>query len=171
MVKSCSPFTRRDFLPEEELSPACVAWKKELQQDLEFIKRVCDFAVHRIYKHFANPGLEIGGCLIRLPLTPLFTNQIKAVTKPASFSRHGSNVEDYSASLIWQLDHDQFHIANPSWSAFVESIKQDVAQGLGLALSDIDFEPDKLALNLHLDFYPFWEISKTDHSSARPSRL
>lgn len=133
-------------MAEEELSPACVAWKKELQQDLESIKRVCDFAVHKIYNHFANPGLEIDGCLVPLPPTPLFANQIKAVAKPASFSRHGSNVEDYSASFIWQLDHDQFRIANPSLSAFVESIKQGVAQGLGLALSDIDFEPDKLLL-------------------------
>lgn len=52
----------------------------------------------------------------------------------------------HSPNLIWELDHDQFRIANPSWPAFLESIKHDVAQSLGLALSDADVEPDKLIL-------------------------
>lgn len=133
-------------MAEEGLSPACVAWKKELQQDLESVNTVGDLAVHKTHKHFANPGLEVDGCLVPLPLVPLFADRIKAVAKPASFSRNGADVVDYSANLIWELDHDQFRIANPSWSAFVESIKQDVAQDLGLALSDIDVEPDKLLL-------------------------
>lgn len=131
---------------EEELSPACVAWKKELQQDLESIQTVGDFAFRRNFKQFVNPVLEINGSLIPLPLIPLFADRIKAVAKPATFSSHGANVVDYSASLIWELDHDQFRIINPSWPEFLESIKQDVAHGLGMAPSDVDVKPDKLLL-------------------------
>lgn len=53
---------------------------------------------------------------------------------------------EYSADLIWKLNHGQFRTVNPSWPAFLESNKQDVAHGLGLALSDFDVEPDKLLL-------------------------
>lgn len=131
---------------EEELSPACVAWKKELQQDLESIQTIGDFAFKKDFKQSVNPALEIDGSLIPLPLIPLFADRIKAVANPATFSRHGANVLDYSASLIWELDHDQFRIINPSWPEFLESIKQDAAHGLGMVLSDIDVEPDKLLL-------------------------
>ncbi|KAG6365222.1 hypothetical protein INS49_006831 [Diaporthe citri] len=131
---------------EEELSQACVAWKKELQQDIESIQAVGDFAVKRNFKQFVNPALEIDGSLIPLPLIPLLADRIKAVAKPATFSKHGANMVDYSASLIWELHHDQFRIINPSWPEFLESIKQDVAHGLGMAPSDIDVEPDKLLL-------------------------
>lgn len=131
---------------EEELSPACVAWKKELQQDLESVQTVGDFAIQRIHTQFVNPGLEIDGCLIPLPLIPLFADQIKAVAKPAPISRDGGAVVDYSAWLTWELSHDDFRISNPAWSEFLESLKQDAAQRLGLALSDLIVEPDKLLL-------------------------
>ncbi|KAK7717492.1 hypothetical protein SLS64_002984 [Diaporthe eres] len=131
---------------EGELSPACVAWKKELQQDLESVQTVGDFAIQRIHTQFVNPGLEIDGCLIPLPLIPLFADQIKAVAKPAPISRDGGAVVDYSARLTWELSHDHFRIANPAWSEFLESLKQDAAQRLGLALSDLIVEPDKLLL-------------------------
>lgn len=131
---------------EEELGPACIAWKKRLQQDLDSIQTVGDFAFHRILKQFVNPALELDGSLIPLPLIPLFADRIKAVAKPATFSRQGANVVNDSVSLIWELDHGQFRIINPSWSEFLESIKQDVARGLGMALSDIDIELDKLLL-------------------------
>jgi hypothetical protein len=42
---------------EEELSPACLAWKKELQQDLESVQTVGDFAFQRNHTQFVNPGL------------------------------------------------------------------------------------------------------------------
>lgn len=128
---------------EEELSPACVAWKRELQRDLESVQTVGEFAVQRIYKEFVNPGLEIDGCLIPLPLVPSFADRIKVVAKPVHFKKDGATVVEHSADLIWELNHSQFRIVNPSWPAFLESIKQDVAHGLGLALSDFDVEPDK----------------------------
>lgn len=130
----------------EELSPACVAWKKKLQQDLESVQTVGDFAVQRIHTQFVNPGLEIDGCLIPLPLIPLFADQIKAVAKPAPISRDGGAVVDYSVRLTWALSHDDFRISNPAWLEFLESLKQDAAQRLGLALHDLIVEPDKLLL-------------------------
>lgn len=131
---------------EEELSPTCVAWKKELQRDLESVQTVGKFALQKIHKQFVNPGLEVDGCLIPLPLVPSFADRIKGVARPVRFARDGDNVVEYSADLIWELDHGQFRTVNPSWPAFLESIKQDVAHGLGLTLSDFDVEPDKLLL-------------------------
>lgn len=131
---------------EEELSPACVAWKRELQLDLESVQTVGEFAVQRIHTQFVNPGLEIDGCLIPLPLVPSFADRIKGVAKPVHFKKDGATVVEYSADLIWELNNSQFRIVNPSWPAFLESIKQDVAHGLGLALSDFDVEPDRLLL-------------------------
>lgn len=131
---------------EDELSPACVAWKRELQRDLESVQTVGEFAVQRIYKEFVNPGLEIDGCLIPLPLVPSFADRIRGVAKPVHFKKDGATVVEHSADLIWELNNSQFRIVNPSWPAFLESIKQDVAQGLGLALSDFDVEPDRLLL-------------------------
>lgn len=131
---------------EEKLSPACVAWKRELQRDLESVQTVGEFAFQRMHKQFVNPGLEIDGCLIPLPLVPSFADRIKGVAKPVNFTRDGATVVEYSAGLIWELSHGQFRIVNPSWPEFLESIKQDVAHGLGLALSDFDVEPDRLLL-------------------------
>lgn len=131
---------------EEKLSPASASWKKELQQDLESVQAVGEFACQSTHSQFANPGLEIDGIPISLPLNPHLVDRIKAVARPASFGRNGLDVVSHSPDLIWELVHDQFRIANPSWPSYLESIKQEAAHSLGWALSDVDVEADKLVL-------------------------
>lgn len=128
------------------MSPACIAWEKEPQQDFGSAHNIGDLAVQRIYNQSVNPGVVIDGHLIPLPLIPLLDDRIRAVATRASSSRNGVDLVDYSAGLIWELNYDQLRIISPSWPAFLESIKQDVAHGLGLAPSDIDVKPDKLLL-------------------------
>ncbi|KAJ0109209.1 hypothetical protein J7T55_009540 [Diaporthe amygdali] len=130
----------------EGLSPACLAWKKELHQDLESIHAVGDFAVHNIHQQFVNPGLEVAGCPIPLPLIPLLADQIKAVASLASCRSGDDTVVDNFSRLTWELNHDQFRAANPAWPAFLETIKQGASQSLGLDASDINVELDKLLL-------------------------
>lgn len=131
---------------EKQLSPARDSWKKELQQDLESVQTVGDFAYQRIHHQFVDPGLEIDGTLVSLPLSPLLADQIKAAAKPASLGRNEADAVEDSSGLIWELRNDHFRLVNPSWPAFLESINQDMAHGLGLALSDVDVELDKLVL-------------------------
>lgn len=78
------------------------------------------------------------------PQTPLLADRIKDVAKPASFRGIRTDIAQSSPNLVWELDHGQFQIANPSCPAFFETIKEDMAHGLGLTTSD--FKPAKLVL-------------------------
>ncbi|KAG8161592.1 hypothetical protein KVR01_008579 [Diaporthe batatas] len=131
---------------EEQLSPAWDSWKKALQQDLESVQALGDVACQTIHTNFVNPGVEVDGTLVSLPLSPLLADQIKAAAETASCGKNEAEVVESSSGLVWELNSDCFRTVNPSWPAFLGSIMQDMAHRLGLAPSDVDIASDKLVL-------------------------
>lgn len=129
-----------------DLDSDLVTWKQDVAEGLGKTQSFGDFAVQKKYSQFANPGLEISDCLIPLPLVSQFAHQIKSVSRPAPFGRGDDTLVDSSVRLTWELQGDEFQVTNPAWPEFLDTIKQDAANSLGLSPVDIHVEPHKLLL-------------------------
>ncbi|GKT42519.1 uncharacterized protein ColSpa_02700 [Colletotrichum spaethianum] len=120
-------------------------WKGTLRQCLKGIKSVGDFASFTRYTSFTNPALKIEGHpAFPLPLTPGHAELIKAACKQAPFGKGDDTLVDTSVRNTWELEHSQFELLNPEWSAFLVKVGTGSAGGLGLM--NISLKPHKLLL-------------------------
>lgn len=91
------------------------------------------------------PGLEINEVgPIGLPLS---TAQAKALIKrcaQAPFGKGEETLVDTNVRRVWQLDPDEFTLANPDWQAFVDKITKDVQRDLGLENQNLKSQLYKL---------------------------
>lgn len=119
--------------------------KKELRSFLDNIQTVGEFYTFRRYPTFANPGLQIDGTdTIPLPLTPRDAETIKNACVQSPFGKGDQTLVDTSVRKSWELTHTQFHLMNPEWDAFFQTVLKAATDGLGL--SDVSAQPHKLLL-------------------------
>lgn len=107
-------------------------WKQEFFNRLSEIKTFGDFACMTPYSHHINPGLEVAGSLIPLPLVTRDADTIKSKCEQAPFGRGDDTVVDESVRKTWQLDSGLFRCSNPAWSAFLDTVLQETVQKLGM---------------------------------------
>jgi hypothetical protein len=109
-------------------------WRDSLVQCLDQIEPIGDFAVSQEHSVFPNPGLQIGqDRFISLPLTPTDAEAIKARATQATYGVDNQNIVDTSVRKTWELQPDNFRLANPEWESYFEShILRRAADGLGL---------------------------------------
>lgn len=109
------------------------AWQSRLLDCLNRIQTTGDISWAQSYNMFVNPGLEIDGRQIPLPLCPSDAQAIRDVCRPAPFGMVDQTVVDDSVRQTWQLDHSQFRLRNPSWEAFLKrEILAPASEQLGL---------------------------------------
>ena len=119
-------------------------WKKEFFDKLSKIKTFGDFACTTRYTYHPNPGLEVAGSLIPLPLVERDASTIKSKCEQAPFGRGNDTVVDVSVRKTWQLDASLFGCSNPAWASFLDTVLHDVVQKLGmyvLVVSNPEFSP------------------------------
>lgn len=112
-------------------------WKQEFFDRLGEIKTFGDFACMTRYSHHINPGLEVAGSLIPLPLVTRDADTIKGKCEQAPFGRGDDTVVDESVRKTWQLDSSLFRCSNPAWSAFLDTVLQGAVQKLGMYVLEI----------------------------------
>lgn len=115
-------------------------WKKEFFDKLSNIKSFGDFACTTRYPQHVNPGLEVAGSLIPLPLMERDASMIKGECEQAPFGRGDDTVVDQSVRKTWQLDASLFRCSNPAWSAFLDTVLCDIVQKLGMYVPIIPIE-------------------------------
>ncbi|KAK1978162.1 2OG-Fe(II) oxygenase [Colletotrichum cereale] len=134
-ISSADEWTNIDY--------AC--WKDTLRQCLRDIKSVGDIATFTRYTAYTNPGLKIEGhTAFPLPLTPDHAELIKGACRQAPFGKGDDTLVDTSVRNTWELEHHQFELLNPEWSAFLVRVGAESARGLGLM--KIGLKPHKLLL-------------------------
>lgn len=107
-------------------------WKKEFFDRLGDIKTFGDFACVKRCSQHINPGLEVAGSLIPLPLVTRDADTIKRKCEQAPFGRGDETVVDVSVRKTWQLDASLFRCSNPAWPAFLDTVLQETVQKLGM---------------------------------------
>ncbi|POS71299.1 2OG-Fe(II)oxygenase [Diaporthe helianthi] len=120
-------------------------WKMDFFNRLASIETFGDFACMTRYSQHINPGLEVAGSLIPLPLVDRDASMIKSKCQQAPFGRGDDTVVDESVRRTWHLDASLFHCSNPAWPSFVETVLHDTTQKLGMP-SRIRAVPWKLLL-------------------------
>ncbi|RYP83663.1 hypothetical protein DL770_005356 [Monosporascus sp. CRB-9-2] len=146
---SFSDATEQSESEEEDGGYTYATWKEDLGTCLDAIETTGDFAACKGYSAFVNPGLEVAGAPIPLPLTPRDAQAIRAACRPAPYGKGEATLVDESVRKTWELGRDEFRLAHqPDWDAFVADVLlRDVAEkGLGMQSSDIRAEPYKLLL-------------------------
>ncbi|GJC82716.1 hypothetical protein ColLi_05554 [Colletotrichum liriopes] len=120
-------------------------WKGTLRQYLKGIKSVGDIASFTRHAAFTNPGLKIKGhAAFPLPVTPDHAELVKGACRQAPFGKGDDTLVDTSVRNTWELEHNQFELLNPEWSAFLMKVGAESAGGLGLM--NISLKPHKLLL-------------------------
>lgn len=118
--------------------------KQRLANQLDELQSAGDFASLKRYNVFSNPGLEVGGTLYPLPLTPRDAELLKGVCTQAPFGRGDETVVDESVRKTWELHSSKFKLVNPAWPTTMTMISKDAQEALGM--TTVSIEPYKLLL-------------------------
>lgn len=129
--------------PKAEADDA-LALNGELTAFLNRINSAGDFAVLDCHPSFINPGIQINGHTISLPLAQGDAEVIKAVSRQAPFGKGDQTLVDTSVRNTWELDHSMFKTVNPKWELGFARIVRRAADGLGLL--DMMARPHKMLL-------------------------
>ncbi|RYP35809.1 hypothetical protein DL767_003664 [Monosporascus sp. MG133] len=146
---SVSDATEQSESEEEDGESTYTTWKEDLGTSLDAIETTGDFAACKAYSAFVNPGLEVAGTPIPLPLTARDAQVIRSACRPAPYGKGEATLVDESVRKTWELGRDEFRLANqPEWDAFVaDALLRDVAEhSLGMPSSGVRAEPYKLLL-------------------------
>lgn len=81
------------------------------------------------YSQHINPGVEVVGSLIPLPLVERDASTIKSKADDAPPGHGDDTVADGSGRKDWQVD---FRCSNPHWPAILDSILSDTFRKLGM---------------------------------------
>ncbi|RYP79365.1 hypothetical protein DL769_002989 [Monosporascus sp. CRB-8-3] len=146
---SVSDATEQSTSEEWDGEYTYTTWKEDLGTCLDAIETAGDFAACKRYSAFVNPGLEVAGTPIPLPLTARDAQAIRGACRPAPYGKGEATLVDESVRKTWELGRDEFRLANqPDWDAFVaDALLRDLAeQALGMPSSGVRAEPYKLLL-------------------------
>lgn len=122
----------------EEMGPT--KWKNDFFEKISTIKTFGDFACSTRYSQHINPGLEVAGSLIPLPLVERDASTIKSKCEQAPFGRGDDTVVDESVRKTWQLDAGLFRCSNPAWTAFLDTVLRETVQKLGMYVPGIQLD-------------------------------
>ena len=79
------------------------------------------------------PGLEVDGLgAVRLPLGKTQARKLIRLCRQAPYGKGTETLVDTDVRRVWELDPEQFRLANPRWRDLVESIVSEAQQELGL---------------------------------------
>ncbi|RYP23543.1 hypothetical protein DL765_001057 [Monosporascus sp. GIB2] len=146
---SVSDATEQSASEEGDGESAYTMWKEDLGTCLDVIETTGDFAACKGCSAFVNPGLEVAGAPIPLPLTARDAQAIRGACRQAPYGKGEATLVDESVRKTWELGRDEFRLANqPDWDAFVvNTLLRDLAeQTLGMPASGVRAEPYKLLL-------------------------
>ncbi|KAK7752138.1 hypothetical protein SLS62_005882 [Diatrype stigma] len=130
---------------KEETGPSYhTKWKDDLATCLDVIETTGDFAGSKTYSAFVNPGLEVAGSPISLPLTLHDAETVRGACRQAPYGKGEATLVDESVRKTWELNVDQFSLANPDWNEFIQTLLRDVVHPLGM--TNVRAEPYKLLL-------------------------
>lgn len=119
-------------------------WKDDLETCLDTIESAGDFAGSKSYSAFVNPGLEVSGSPIPLPLTLRDAQTLRSSCRQAPYGKGEATLVDESVRKTWELGCDQFSLGNPDWHEFIDTLLRDVVHPLGM--TNIRADPYKLLL-------------------------
>lgn len=122
------------------------AWKQEFGNALNSIEAHGEFASHQVYTEFANPGLQVLGKPIALPLLPEQAKDIKLAFFTAPTDRGADSQTCSPDRSRWELEPVYFSTTNPAWQQSLDRIVRDLAESLGFQPSEVTLEPHKLLL-------------------------
>lgn len=118
---------------EEETGPSYYTeWKDDLAACLDVIETAGDFAGSKTYSAFVSPGLEVAGSPIPLPLTVHDAETLRGACRQAPYGKGEATLVDESVRKTWELNGDQFSLANPDWDGFVQTLLRDVVDPMGM---------------------------------------
>ena len=117
---------------DDEEGPYVVSLKTDLLRTITSIKSFGKFAHLKRNTIFVNPGLEVAGSLIPLPLVVRDAEAIRASSQQAPFGRGEETVVDTTVRNTWELDANQFRCSNPHWKPFVILLVREAAKNLGM---------------------------------------
>ncbi len=119
-----------------------ISFQDKLLKTLSKVNRPGDFCT-AADRPITMPGLEVEGIgLVGLPLPKSQARKLIKLCRQAPYGKGTETVVDTAVRRVWELDEDQFTLSNPQWSAFVDSIVDDVKKEMGL-------EQRKLAVHLY----------------------
>ena len=79
------------------------------------------------------PGLEVEGLgTVRLPLGKSQARKLIKLCRQAPYGKGTATVVDTDVRRVWELDPEQFRLANARWDDFLAAIVADVQDALGL---------------------------------------
>lgn len=130
--EECTSSGHGDLDAESPQDMRSEIWKKEFFDRLSDIETYGDFACMTRCSHHINPGLEVAGSLIPLPLVSRDADMIKSKCEQAPFGRGDDTVVDVSVRKTWQLDASLFHCTNPAWASFLDTVLQETVQKLSM---------------------------------------
>lgn len=134
-VEECTPTSEAGTVDADGTQViSSKAWKKDFFDRLGDIKTFGDFACMTRYSRHINPGLEVAGSLVPLPLVTRDADAIKAQCEQAPFGRGDDTVVDESVRKTWQLDASLFRCSNPAWPAFLDTVLQEAVLKLGMCV-------------------------------------
>jgi hypothetical protein len=107
-------------------------WKNAFFEKLCQVKTFGDFACSTRYTHHPNPGLEVAGSLVPLPLVERDASMIKSKCEQGPFGRGDNMGMNESVKKVWQLDDSYFRCSNPAWPAFLDTVLRETTQKLGM---------------------------------------
>ena len=81
---------------EEAVDKMYTGWKDDLAACLDSIDTVGDFAASKTYPSFVNPGIEVAGAPIPLPLTSHDAQTLRAACKQAPYGKGEETLVDES---------------------------------------------------------------------------
>ncbi|KAH9886821.1 hypothetical protein F4778DRAFT_440044 [Xylariomycetidae sp. FL2044] len=138
-----------DYKGHEEVLTTTL--KGKLKMCLDDIRISGDFAMSAQFNSFPNPGLEVDGSIISLPLTPSDAVKLRAACREAPFGKGDETLVDANVRKTWEWDSSQFHLRNPSWKGFLDDLLRKVVLKLGM--SRVRADPYKLLLYENGSFF------------------
>ncbi|KAI9166346.1 hypothetical protein HJFPF1_02446 [Paramyrothecium foliicola] len=133
-IEISSDESEPESMSESELSSfnTFEDWVEELGEKLDIIDTTGEFAVRKCYASFTSPGLRIGELGdIPLPLTVRDAGAIQNICRQAPFGKGTETMVDTTVRKTWELNQDQFQLANPQWPAFLQRVASELSADLG----------------------------------------
>ncbi|EMR67058.1 putative 2og-fe oxygenase protein [Eutypa lata UCREL1] len=143
-ISSDSDSQERNMSEDENGESSYSVWKDDLETCLDTIESAGDFAGSKSYSAFVNPGLEVSGSPIPLPLTLRDAQTLRSSCRQAPYGKGEATLVDESVRKTWELGCDQFSLGNPDWHEFIDTLLRDVVHPLGM--TNIRADPYKLLL-------------------------
>lgn len=127
--------------------------KEYLDKCLNTIQTAGSFAFAKTLEFAPNPGIFLkDGGTVGLPLSERDAAAIVAASHEAPFGLGEQTIIiDTSVRKTWELSPTQFELRNPMWQSLINTITQQIGQGLGIDASGKGVKADLYKMLLYED--------------------